>query len=82
MNEQQGQQLKQHIPTGAKVSVIAVMGDGEAFGLANQVLVWLRANGYANAEGVNQSVYSQPVMGQIINKINVNQFEIIIGTRQ
>lgn len=82
MNEQIGQQLKQHIPTSAKVSVTAVMGDGEAFGFANQVLAWLRANGYATDEGVNQAVYSQPVMGEILEKKDDSQFELIIGSCQ
>ena len=82
MNEHLGLQLNQYIPTDAKVSVTAVMGDGEAFGFANQILSWLRANGYAKVDGVNQTIYSRPVMGQNINKINDSQFELIIGTRQ
>lgn len=82
MNAQLGGQLKQHIPTTAKVTITAVLGDGEAFGFANQVMTWLRENGYGNVDGVNQAVYSQPVMGQNINRINDAQFELIIGTRQ
>ena len=82
MNEHLGLQLNQYIPTDEKVSVTAVMGDGEAFGFANQILSWLRANGYAKVDGVNQTIYSQPVMGQNINKINDSEFELLIGTRQ
>ena len=82
MNDQLGNQLKQNIPTHCKVTVTAVLGDGEAFGFANQVLAWIKSNGYTNVEGVNQSVYSQPVMGQNINKISEKEVEIIIGTRQ
>lgn len=82
MNAQLGGQLKQHIPATAKVTITAVLGDGEAFSFANQVMTWLRENGYINVDGVNQAVYSQPVMGQNLNKINDGQFELIIGTRQ
>jgi hypothetical protein len=82
MNAQLGGQLKQHIPATAKVTITVVLGDGEAFSFANQVMTWLRENGYINVDGVNQAVYSQPVMGQNLNKINDGQFELIIGTRQ
>lgn len=82
MNAQMGEQLKQHIPTTAKVTITAVLGDGEAFGFANQVMTWLQGNGYANVNGVNQAVYQKPVIGNNVNKINDDQFEIIIGARQ
>lgn len=82
MNDQMGAQLKQHIPTSAAVRVVAVLGDGEAFGFANQVLAWLKQNGYSKADGVDQAVYSQAVMGQNVNKKNDLEFEIVIGTRQ
>lgn len=38
LNEHLGLQLNQYIPTDAKVSVTVIMGDGEAFGFANQIL--------------------------------------------
>lgn len=82
MNDQLGSQLKQNVPTSVAVRVIAVLGDGEAFGFANQVLQWLKANGYSKAEGVDQAVYTQPVMGQSINKKSDSEYELIIGTRQ
>ena len=82
MNEQLGEQIKKNIPTSAKIKVTAVLGDGEAYGFANQVFEWLKGNGYSKAEGVDQAVYSQPVMGQNINKKSENEFELIIGTRQ
>lgn len=82
MNDQLGEQLKEHIPTSASVRVVSVLGDGEAFGFANQVLAWLKDNGYENAEGVDQAVYTQPVMGQNLNKKDEGTFELIIGTKQ
>lgn len=81
MDENLGNQLKQHVPISASVRVVSVLGDGEAFGFANQVLTWMKANGYSNVEGVDQAVYSEPVMGQIVNKKDDNEFEIIIGAR-
>jgi hypothetical protein len=81
MNDQLGAQLKQNIPSGASVRVVAVLGDGEAFGFANQVLSWMKANGYTKVEGVDQAVFSQPVMGQNINKKSSDEFELIIGTK-
>lgn len=81
MNNELGAQLKQHIPTTSKVTVTAVLGDGEAFGFANQILQWMKSNGYENVDGVNQAVYSQPVVGQnIISR--PDGYDIIIGTRQ
>jgi len=82
MNDQLGSHLKELIPTDAQVRVISLLGDGEAFGFANQVLQWLKSNGYDNVNGVDQAVYSQPVMGQNINKKSDTDYELIIGTRQ
>ncbi len=82
MNSQLGDQLLQNIPTSAVVRVVAVLGDGEAFGFANQILQWLKSNGYSKAEGVDQAVYTQPVMGQNINKKSETEYELVIGTRQ
>jgi len=82
MNSQLGDQLKQAIPTSAKVRVVAILGDGEAFAFANQVFQWLKSNGYNKADGVDQAVYTQPVLGQNLNKISDTDFELVIGTRQ
>lgn len=81
MNSKLGDQLKQHIPTSATIKVVAILGDGEAFGFANQVLQWLKSNGYNKAEGVDQAVYTQPVLGQNINKKSESEFELVIGTK-
>jgi len=82
MSPQLGAQLKQQVPTDANVKIVAVLGDGEAFGFANQILAWMKGNGYASVDGVDQAVYTAPVSGQNINKIGDNQYELIIGSRQ
>jgi hypothetical protein len=82
MNDSLGEPIKQNIPVAAKVTVVAVLGDGEAFGFANQVLAWMKSNGYTNVNGVNQTVYSKPVTGQSIIKKNDNEYELIIGTHR
>lgn len=81
MNDQLGQQLKQHIPADKKVTVVAVLGDAEAFGFANQILQWMKSNGYRDVAGVDQAVFAQPVSGQNINA-KPDGFELIIGTKQ
>lgn len=79
MNDQIGNQLKHHIPISANVRITAVLGDGEAFGFAGQILDWMKSNGYSNVTGVDQAVYTQPVIGQNISKKSDNEYEIIIG---
>lgn len=82
MNPQLGAQLKQAVPASAKVKVVAVLGDSEAFGFANQILAWMKTSGYSDVEGVDQAVYSVPVIGQNLNKVSEHEYEIIIGSRQ
>lgn len=82
MNAQMGAQLKQQVPTSAAVKVVAVLGDSEAFGFANQILTWMKVNGYTKVDGVDQAVYSSPVSGQNINKIADDHYELVIGSRQ
>jgi hypothetical protein len=82
MNAQLGAQLQQLVPTAAKVSITAVMGDQEAFAFAQEVREWMGQNGYANiTPGVNQTVFSHPVRGQNVNK-TADGFDIVIGGRQ
>lgn len=71
------QQLLQQLPRQKPVKVVAVMGDQEAFAFATQILDHLKANGY-QADGVDQAVYSQPVVGQFI-KPTASGFEVVIG---
>lgn len=71
------QQLLKALPKNKPVKVVAVMGDQEAFAYATQILAHLNANGYL-AEGVDQAVCSQPVVGQFINP-TASGFEVVIG---
>ena len=73
-------QLYQHLPKDKKVSIAAVMGDQEAFRFANEVKDYLSSKGYT-VDGVSQSIYSRPVVGQIINRNDDGGFDIIIGAR-
>jgi hypothetical protein len=73
------QQLLQALPKAKPVTVTAVMGDQEAFAFANQILSFLKSQGYA-VEGVNQAVYSQPIHGQWVNP-SATGFDIIVGGR-
>jgi spore coat protein CotF len=84
MNETAAASLKSQIPVSAKVTITSVMGDGEAFAFATEVMKWMKQNGYSKIDGVNQAVYSQPVLGQSINKKPgvENEYEIVVGTKQ
>lgn len=73
-------QLRSQLPSGKKVSVTAVMGDGEAFQFAQQVKDFLIDQGY-EVSGVNQAIFAQPVMGQNIERGD-DEYKVIIGTRQ
>ncbi len=71
------QHLLQELPKNKPVKVVAVMGDQEAFAFATQILGHLKLNGY-QAEGVDQAIYSQPVVGQLI-KPTASGFEVVVG---
>lgn len=72
-------QLQQMLPDKTKtVTVTAVMGDGEAFNFATQIKDVLVEQGY-DVNGVNQALYSAPIMGQ---EFNPDTLTLIIGTRQ
>lgn len=72
-------QLAQLLPDKSNtVTVTCVMGDGEAFNYAEQIKDFLISEGYT-VNGVNQAVFSRPVMGQ---EFNPDTLTIRIGTRQ
>ncbi len=73
-------QLRQHLSKGKKITITAVLGDGEAFNFATEVMAFLQSEGY-EVEGVNQSLYNKPVMGNNIVPKG-DGFDLIIGTRQ
>jgi len=76
-------ELKQLIPVGSSVNVTSVLGDGEAYNFASQIKEYLDRNNY-KVNGVNQSVYSHQINGQIIEKPkdDNDSFKIIIGNKQ
>lgn len=63
---------------GQTLTVVSVMGDGEAFNFVTQIKNYLTQQGHT-ISGVDQAVYSQPVIGQAFNP---DKLEIIIGTKQ
>lgn len=72
-------QLQQMLPDKTKtITVTSVMGDGEAFSFATQIKDFFVSQGY-DVNGVNQSVFSGPVMGQ---QFNPDTLTLTIGTRQ
>ncbi|TRX01200.1 hypothetical protein [Flavobacterium gawalongense] len=62
------------------IGISSVMGDSEAFKYANQINDFLKSQGYTKVEGVSQSVFNKPIMGQFINKDSIG-FKIVIGTK-
>lgn len=73
-------QLKNTVDKSKKVVITAVLGDPEAFNFAHEVLKFLQDEQY-NAEGVNQAIYSKPVIGQFIEQ-KPGQVNIVIGSGQ
>lgn len=75
-------QLINNLPDkNEKINVTSVMGDSEAFQFANEVLDFLKAKGYKKVDGVNQAMFTRPVVGQSINR-DTSGIKIIIGARQ
>jgi hypothetical protein len=84
-----GQKQQRHLdqqgtsfPNSAKVSVAAVIGDGEAFAYAQEITDWMRSNGWTNVTGVNQAIFSGPVFGQGISHKPDGSFDIQIGNQR
>ena len=74
-----GAQLQASLPVGKPVSVVAVMGDQEAFAFATQIVAFLRSKGY-QVDGVSQVVYSGPLAGQFVKPTDAG-FEVVVGGR-
>lgn len=72
-------ELLQALPNKKACTVVAVMGDQEAFAYASQILDYLKANGY-HADGVDQAAYSQPVVGLFIKSTD-SGFEVVVGAK-
>lgn len=62
-----------------EINITSVLGDQESFAFASSIKKFLQFEGY-KVEGVNQSVFSKPIKGQIINPEG-EKIKIIIGAR-
>ena len=80
LNDSLKNQLKSMIPSGSKVIVTSVLGDGEAYNFASQNKDYLEQQGYS-VEGVNQAIYSQQPKGQFVEppKNSGDPYNLIIG---
>ena len=76
-------QLSSLIPSGKDVDLTCVLGDGEGYIFATEIKKFLESKGY-KVNGVNQSIFSGPVKGQILEqpKDGNNTYKIIIGHNQ
>ena len=63
---------------GKTITIVSVMGDGEAFSFATQIKSYLSQLGHI-VSGVDQGVYSEPIVGQVFNP---EKLEIIIGSQK
>lgn len=81
VDDQSGKQLLENLQKEKKIVITSVMGDQEAFNFGHQILNFLKEKGY-NAEGVNQAIYSKPIIGQFIENQKVEQTDIIIGNQE
>ena len=71
------QQIRTQVPRIKPITVIAVMGDGEALRFARELHDVLKAEGFPLREdGVSQGMFSEPVDGL---NFNVDTAEFIVG---
>jgi len=82
-NQQVALALQAHLPSEKDKTIVitAVMGDQEAFQFAEQIKEYLSSQGW-KVDGVDQAVYSKPVVGQIIKPRSDGKVEIIIGGKE
>lgn len=83
LNQDLKNQLKELIKDNSAVDITAVLGDGEAFGFASEIKNYLKEEGH-DVNGVNQAVFSGPVIGQIIEppKNENGSYKVIIGNNK
>lgn len=62
------------------IEITSIMGDSESFDFATQISDFLKANGYTKVDGVNQSVFTKPVIGQYLDR-DSNGVRILIGAK-
>jgi len=62
INDLIGKQLEENLDRTKKIIITSILGDSEAFSFATQIKTYLQKNDY-NIDGINQAVYSVPVLG-------------------
>jgi len=62
-----------------RIDINSVMGDAESFQFANQINDFLKAQGFTKVDGVSQSVFTKPVVGQFMNR-DSSGVKILIGS--
>lgn len=63
-----------------RINITAIMGDPESFQFAQQINDFLKYKGYKQIHGVDQAVYTKPVIGQFINRDSIG-VKILIGSK-
>lgn len=79
INDGLRRQITQMIPRTQKVVVSAALGDGEAYQLAHEIMVFMQQQGYS-VEGINQSVWMPPIEGLALNNA-AEPWEFNVGHR-
>ncbi len=80
LTEQVKKSLLPHLPDKKDVvELTAIIGDYEAFQFANEIKDFLEKEGYNTEEVINQSVFSQPIKGQLVEPRKQGGVRIIIG---
>jgi hypothetical protein len=83
LNESVQEQLDNAMIGKKKVTVVAVMGDGEAFQFATEIFDYLKGkNVPLYGGGVVQAAFGRPIIGQIANQLPNDELQIIVGSRQ
>lgn len=61
------------------IVIDCIMGDSESFLYANQINDFLKSKGYNKVDGVNQSAFTKPVIGQFMDR-DTSGVKILIGS--
>ena len=79
IDEQFIKELKQYLPESKdeKIIITSILGDSEAFQLAKSLKHYLESQGWI-VEGVNQAVYTEPVIGI---QVKFKPLEFIVGSK-
>jgi hypothetical protein len=62
-----------------KIEINSVMGDAESFQFANQINNFLKSQGFKKIDGVSQSIFNKPVVGQFMDRDSFG-VKILIGS--